>query len=540
MTLPRPGFRTVTCTLLAAALAACGSGGKEADQAIADKILLVGNEAEPKTLDSQINTGMPEARIVSTLCEGLTQMNATDDTKLAPGAAASWEPNDDFSQWTFHMQPNGKWSDGTPVKAEDFVYSWQRILTPALGAQYAEMLYVIKGAEAFNRGQTTDFGTVGVKALDDMTLQVDLVGPTPFFAELVKHHSFFPVPPKQVQAGGGMADRANDWASGTNFVCNGPFKMKEWSTNKLIEVEKNPNYWDAANVALNGIRFYPIENSQTETAMFMGGQLHITSGLQLGKFPIVQKTNPDELRSDPFLALIYMSFNTTRKPFDDLRVRKALSMTIDRKAIIDNVLKAGQTPATGLVPAALTSYPTSDIVKYDEAEAKKLLAEAGYPGGKGFPPAEILTISNEDNRKLAEIVQGMWRQKLGVEFTIYNQEWKVYLATLESLDFDVSFQAWSADYAYPTTFLDIFTSNSGNNHTGWKNAQFDSLIDQARVAPTEAERMKLLSDSETVLLNDAPVAPLYWPRRNYLVDTRVKGVIPRALSIQSYKDISFE
>lgn len=531
--------RPLLCGLLALALTACGSGAKEADKAIEAKVLLVGNQAEPKTLDVQLSSGVPEARVQKALCEGLTQLDAEDDGKVAPGAAASWEPSDDYRTWTFHLQPGGNWSDGTPVTAQDFVYSYERILSPALGAQYAEMLYLIDGAEQFSAGKTDDFTTVAVKALDEKTLEFQLVGSTPYFPDLIRHHSYFPVPKRAIEANGAMTDRGNDWASPGKFVCNGPFKLKEWRTNQLIEVERNPEYWDAKSVKLNGIRFFPIENAQTETAMFMGRQLHVTSAIQLGKYPTLKQTHPAELHSDAFLAVVYVGVNTKRSALKDPRVREALSLAIDRRSLVENVLKAGQIPASGFVPSALSGYPASDKIEFDVAKAQRLLAEAGYPGGKGFPALEILNVSSDDNRKLGEVIQGMWKQNLGIEMGIYNQEWKVYLDRLQSEDYDVALQSWLGDYAYATTFLELYTSGSGNNHTGWHNAEFDGLIARARRAATEEERIALLKQAEDLIMTDRPTIPLYWPRRNYLVDPRVKGVIPRALGMHSWKDFYF-
>lgn len=521
------------------ALGACGSGKTTADIAAEQGILLVGNQAEPKTLDPHTDPANPEARIGNSLCEGLTRLHPTDDTKVAPGAAESWA-SDDMITWTFKLRPDGKWSDSTPVTAQDFVFSWKRILTPTLGAVYPEPLYFIKGAEAFNKGQTDDFGTVGVEAVDDLTLQVELVGPTPYFPELTKHYSYSPVKRATIEANGAIDDRRNDWAVPGKFVCNGPFTLKEWRTNQYVEIEKNPHYWDAANVRLNGVRFLPVTNAQTETTMFFGNQLHMTATIQMGKFPTLMEKYPDLLHSDAVLASTYLAINTKKGALKDPRIRKALSLAIDRHTLADKVLKSGATPATGVVPQGIAGYPRSTKPLFDVTEAQRLLAEAGYPGGKGFPPTELLTISSEDHRKLAEVTQFMWKKNLGIEVEIYNQEWKVYVDSLQGHDFDISYAAWAADWAYPTSFIDSFSSGSSYNVMQWSNPRFDALIKDLKVAPTREKQLAIAQNAEDLIAGDVPVIPMYWRRRNYLVQPNVGGVVPRPQMMHSYQDMWFK
>jgi oligopeptide transport system substrate-binding protein len=530
-------LRLFLVSLVSCLLVACGGGPTEADQAVADGILLVGNGTEPKGLDPHLVTGVPEAAIMAALLEGLVIPHETEDLLAAPGMAESWESNDDYTVWTFNLR-DAQWSNGDPVVAGDFTYAWERILTPALGSEYAEMLYVIENAADFHQGRIDDFDQVGVRALDDKTLQVTLEGPTPHFLNMLMHYTYYPLNPRVVEGNGGMLDRQSGWSTLENYVGNGPFLLKDWVTNQVIEVERNPTYWDAETVQLNGIRFYPVENAGTEEAMFRDGRLHLTAEVASDKIPTLRETMPDQLRIDPYLGSYFYRINTTREPFTDVRVRRALALSVDKQLLVDRVTQGGQAPATGFTPAGMNGYPALDIVDFNPEEAQRLLAEAGYPGGEGFPPAEILINTSEGHRKIGQALQAMWKEHLGIDIGIYNQEWKVYLDSQANLDYDLSRAGWIGDYVHPTTFLEIFTSGNGNNDTGWANPQYDALIADARVAATDEERMDLLRQAETILLEDLPIIPLYWYTRVFLKDPRVEGMPPKLLANNPYKHIS--
>ncbi len=529
---------TLAFAFLGLALASCSPREREADIAAAQGILLIGNGSEPKSLDPHLVTGVPENAIIQSLIEGLVTYHPTDDTLAEPAMAQSWEHNDDFTVWTFNLRDDAKWTNGDPVVASDFVYSWQRILSPALGAEYAESLYVIENAMAFHQGEIEDFSQVGVKALDDHTLEVRLKGSTPHFLLMLKHYSFYPVNPRVVEEFGGMTDRQSGWSTLENYVGNGAFRLKEWATNDFLEVERNPDYWDAETVKLNGVRFFPIENVNTEATAFQGGRLHITNEVPADRIPSLQQSNSDALMIEPYLGTYFYRVNTTREPFDDPRVRRALALTIDRELLVERVTQGGQAPATGFVPSGITGYTVSKAVEYDPERARELLAQAGYPGGEGFPEAEILINTSENHRRIAEAIQAMWREKLGVEIGIFNQEWKVYLDSQSSLNYDISRSGWIADYVHPMTFLEIFTSGNGNNDTGWSNAQYDQLISQAQRATTEEARFAALNEAEAIMMDELPVLPIYWYTRVYMKDPRVENWNPKLLDNRSYKYIS--
>jgi len=532
--------RILLVALLGSLIAACSGGQRETDNAAAEGILLIGNGTEPKGLDPHLVTGVPENHIISSLIEGLIAYHPTDDLIPAPGVAESWESNDDYTVWTFTLRDDAVWTNGDPVVAGDFTYSWQRILTPMLGSEYAPMLYVIKGAQAFHAGETEDFSTVGVQAMDEKALQVTLEGPTPHFPNMLKHYSFFPVNPRAVEEHGGMTDRQSGWSTVENFVGNGPFKLKSWVTNQMIEVERNTDYWDNETVKLNGIRFFPVENPSTEETMYRSGRLHLTSTVPPDKIPSLRESVPEQLRIEPYLGSYFYRVNVTRAPFDNPKVRHALAVSFDKKLLVEKVTKGGQAPATGFVPAGIPGYDASTKVQYDPELGKKLLAEAGYPNGKGFPKAEILINTSESHRKIAEAMQAMWKDNLGIDVGIYNQEWKVYLDSQSNLDYDFSRSGWIGDYVHPTTFLELFTTGNGNNDTGWGSAQYDALIAKAQTAQSEEDRVQALHDAEEILLTELPVLPIYWYTLVYMKDTQLRGWEPKVLDNHPYKYVYFE
>ncbi len=532
-------LRTLLLGFACLFVAACGGGDRAADTAAQNGILLIGNGAEPLSLDPHLVTGVPENRILTSLIEGLIAYHPTDDEEPEPGVAESWEHNEDFTVWRFNLRDDARWTNGDPVTAQDFLYSWQRMLSPALGAQYAEMLYVIRNAEAFHQGRITDFGQVGARAIDPRTLEVTLQGSTPHFLSMLKHYSFYPVNPRAVEQFGGMTERSNAWSTTENYVGNGPFRLAQWTTNQIIRVEKNPDYWDADRVQLNEIQFFPIDNVNSEETAFRAGRLHITSTVSPDRIPAFRESNPDELRIDPYLGNYFLRINVTRAPFDDPRVRTALNLAVDRRLLVDRVTQGGQAPASGFVPPGLDNYPVSERVEFDPERARQLLADAGFPGGRGFPTKEILINTSESHRKIAEAIQAMWRQHLGIDVGIYNQEWKVYLDSQSNLDYDLSRAGWIADYPHPMTFLEIFTSGNGNNDTGWSNSRFDALIRQAQAAGNEELRLRLMQEAEDILMTELPIIPIYWYTNTYLMDTRVQGWNPTLLNNHPYKYVSF-
>jgi oligopeptide transport system substrate-binding protein len=509
----------------------------QVDRATREGILLVGNSAEPKALDHQLVTGVIESKIITSLFEGLVAGDPSRDDASIPGAAASWEHNEDMTGWVFHLQPQGKWSDGAPVTAHDFVFAYNRLLHPDFAGPYAEMLYFLDGAEAFNKGETTDFSQVGVKAVDDFTLQLKLREPVPYLPSLTRHYTWFPVPRHVVLQFGKMTDRFTKWSVLPNIVGNGPFKLTQWRFHDFIEVRRNPHYWNAAQVGLNGIRFYPVENPYTETRAFLSGQLHTTYQLPSDLIRTVKKNDPEFLRQEPYVGTTFIRLNTTRPAFSDPRVRQALSLTIDRGQICEHIME-GFIPATSLTPK-MGSYEPEAKLRFDPEKARGLLAEAGFPNGDGFPVFSML-ISRPSARAGSEALQAMWLKHLNIRINIQNMDWGSYIGAQQSLNFDMASAGWVGDYLDPTTFLNIWTPGNGNNNTGWSDPRYDSLLRAAALKADPAERIALFREAESLLMDAQPILPVSYYTRNYLIRPEVKGWHPLLLDNHPWGAIRLE
>jgi len=505
-----------------------------------NKILLLTVGSEPRTLDPQAAQGVTEHHIIMAMIEGLVAPSIDDQSKVVPGMADRWEHNDDYSVWTFHIGENRKWSNGDPVTAQDFVFSYKRMLTASFGAQYSENLFILKGAEDYYRGKITDFEQVGVKALDDYTLRIELVGPTPYLLSLVQHDSWLPVNPKAILSFGKIDTRDSKWTSAENFVGNGPFKMKSWRPNDVIEVVRNPFYWDAENVKLNGINFYSIENLNTMERAFQAGQLHKTDQVPLDKVPYYRRTHPELIRIDPYEGTYFYRINVARKPLNDPKVRLALNLAVDREAIVKNILREDQKPATGYTPPGMGDYKPLNKIVYDPARARQLLAEAGYPNGKGFPKFTIHFNTLESHRAIAEAIQQMWKEELNIDVGLENQEWKVYLDTQNNKNYDLSRSAWIGDFMDPVTFLSMWTTGNGNNNTNWGNPKFDALIEQATRTGDPNARLEILHQAEDLFLSEAPVVLVYWYTNAYLLQPSVQNWNPLVLGNHNYKYIDLK
>lgn len=505
-----------------------------------NKILLLTVGSEPRTLDPQQAQGVTEHHIIMAMIEGLVAPSIDDQAKVVPGMADRWEHNDDYSVWTFHIGENRKWSNGDPVTAHDFVFSYKRMLTASFGAQYSENLFILKGAEDYYRGKITDFAQVGAKALDDHTLRIELVGPTPYLLSLVQHDSWLPVNPKAILSFGKIDTRDSKWTSAENFVGNGPFKMKNWRPNDVIEVVRNPFYWDAENVKLNGINFYSIENLNTSERAFQAGQLHKTDQVPLDKVPYYRRTHPELIRIDPYEGTYFYRINVARKPLNDPKVRLALNLAVDRDAIVKNILREDQKPATGYTPPGMGDYKPLNKISYDPARARQLLAEAGYPNGKGFPKFTIHFNTMESHRAIAEAIQQMWKEELNIDVGLENQEWKVYLDTQNNKNYDLSRSAWIGDFMDPVTFLSMWTTGNGNNNTNWGNPKFDALIEQAARTGDPNARLEILHQAEDLFLSEAPVVLVYWYTNAYLLQPSVQNWNPLVLGNHNYKYIDLK
>lgn len=525
---------------LALLLGACSAGGDRVAQGDVDGVLHFGNGTEPQAIDPQVTTGIPEYHIQQALFEGLVTRNPAT---LAPeaGVAESWEVSADGLVYRFHLRADARWSDGTPLTAEDFRWSWWRALQPALGNEYAYMMSAIVNAEAYASGELKNFGEVGVRVVDPHTLEVRLATATPFFLQLLDHHSYYPVPRHVIEKYGTATDRFTDWTRPGNLVGNGPFRLTEWKLNRHVRVEKNPHYWDAAKVRLNAVVFYPTENLATEERMFRSGQLHYTNEIPVDKIPAWRRDHPDLVRVEPYLGTYYYSLNVKRPGLDDVRVRRALSMAIDREALVATVLKGVNPAAWAMTPPGTLGYQPPKVFDFDPAGARQLLAAAGYPGGRGLPKIEILYNTSEQHRKVAVALQQMWKQHLNIDVGMLNQEWKVYLDSRDRRDYTITRASWIGDYVDPDTFLGMWVAGSGNNKTGWSSAAYDDLLlKQIPSAKTQAERFAGFHQAETILMQEMPVLPLYTYATKHLVSPSVRGMPANIMDYTAFKHVYLE
>ena len=526
---------------MAAALALClfGCGRKETNVArgVREQILFKGNGTEPAGLDPHVVTGVPEHNILSAMFEGLVSENPVD-LHPEPGVAKSWEISEDGRTYTFHFRDNAMWSNGDPVRARDFVYSFRRILSPGLGAEYAYMLYPLRNGKAFNTGKIDDFSEVGVKADDDLTLIIELENPTPYFLELLNHYSWWPVHPPTIEKFGKIDQRGTQWTRPGNIVTNGAFTLKDWQINRHIVVEKNPLYWDAEKVKLTEIHFLPIDSADTEERAFRTGYIHLTETIPMHRINYYMENRPELMRLDPYLGTYYYRINTRVPPLGDKRVRRALALTINREDITRYITRGGQLPAYFLTPPNTSGYTARARFEYNVEQARELLAEAGFPGGRGFPDLEILYNTSEGHRSIAEAIQQMWKEALNIKVKLLNEEWKVYLASVANGDFQISRAGWIGDYNDPNTFLDMWLTGGGNNMTGWSNSEYDQLIELAGRTIDTRERFEYFQQAEAILMDELPVIPIYFYVRNLLIHPSVKGWHPTILDHHPYKFVS--
>ena len=673
-----PVLRTSIILILASfALISCETRS-DVEIANEENILIVGNSNEPKGLDPHLVSGVLESNIIRALFEGLCVEDPAKDSSSLPGAALRWEPSEDFTEWTFHLNPRAKWSDGVPVTAHDFVFAYRRLLSPdpSWPAKYSAMLYFLKNGEAFHRnqlgkilcGNDPDFplawellkmanfkgdqnlklkslsekkfselsekdlkklspylnegesvdlkkitakavlftglnksekrlflnalglnklneeqlvflkkhpsfiewtdavpsevrlivldrlidhheagkpdlwekAQVGVTALGDFTLHCKLRGPVPFLTEITKHYTWYPVP-KHVILRHGKINTAfsSPWTRPENIASNGPFQLKTWRTNHLIEVEKNPHYWDRDTVSLSGIRYLPIKNAYTETRMFGDGQLHLTYSVPSELIPMAKEKYPGQLRQEDYVGVRFLRVNTKSAPFDHPKVRRAFALAIDQKSICEKILQGGQKPASGIVPP-FGDYEPPGLIHFDPVQAKLLLSESGYQSPSSFPEIELLTTNSDSGLREAEALQAMWQKHLGIKVRITQREWTTYLQKQAEKDYDLCVGGWIGDYLDPTTFLEMWVRDGGNNNTGWGSEDFEQLLSQAENTADVPTRMGLLSQAERRFLNDTPVLPIYWYTTNYLLRPEVKNWHPLLLNNHPFKFVKIE
>lgn len=525
--------------------AATSEGGEKADEfkagANADMFTFV-VAADPETFDTAKMSGAPEGRLAMQIFEGLmvpapSTEGVTKSSELVrPGVAESYEVSDDGKTYTFKLREDAKWSNGDAVTAKDFEYSWKRILTPGFPADYSSMLYVIEGAEEFNKAEEGegDWSKVGVKAPDDQTLVVTLNNPTPYFPELVAFYTFFPVPK------GAVEEHGDAWTKPENIITNGAYKLAQYEPQKELLLEKNEHYWGADDVDIDKAKARIISDRNAVTNAYRAGELHWT-GTSLPVSQISSFVAHPDYRRDPLLGVYYFRTNVSKKdsPLTNPTVRKALSMAVDRELLVDDVLSGLYEKANSYVPANMAGYESTTKTEYNPKKAKELLEEAGYgEGGKAFPEVELLYNTDENHKLVAEAVQKQWDRNLGIKAKLVNKEWKMYLKDVDNLEYEIARAGWIGDYNDPMTFLSMWETGDGNNDTGWSNEEYDNLIDQARAEADVAKRQQILQKAETILLEEGPVIPIYFYTNNVLVARRLEGYEPHNRDIHLLKYMS--
>ena len=637
-------------------LNSCSSSDSKVDLALEEQILYFGNGTEPKDLDPHTVTGVPESHILMALLEGLV-MRHPEGLDPLPAVAESWTISDDGKTYTFKLRENAIWSNGDQVTASDFVWAWERMLTPSLGSKYPDMLYDVVNAEEFNKvhsscgakenpcdGHVTfsveanndstitvtdisksgtnylvrrqfegkaekngfvtfrsakslggnitaevlnqeyqiasiisenvytieakdvdgnlvkinsqdigeggskvttayrslkDFTKVGVKSLGMKKLLVELKNPAPYFLGLLAHYTTRPVHRPTIEKFGEIDTIGSKWTRPGNFIGNGPFTLEDWQLNKVLKVKKNNLYWDANRVRLNGIHFFPVDNATREDLMFRNGQLHVTSTVPLEKIEVYSKQYPDLIHIDPYFGTYYLRINVKKAPFDNKLVRKALSLSINRKEIVEKVAKGGQIPAFSFTPPDPNSYFPPTTLEFDPVLAQSLLKEAGVSQEK-LPAFEYLYNTSEGHQKLAQAFQQMWKENLNIDVELANTDWKVYLSRQNIGDYTIARAGWIGDYPDPKTFLDMMVTDRGNNQTGWSNYEYDKLLIKAAQSTSQEERFKHFYKAEQILMDELPIIPIYTYTRVYMLNKDVKGWSPNLLDSHPYQYVYLE
>lgn len=560
------------------------------------------NETEVASVDPALITGQPEGRIAWAIYEGLTRP-ALDDSPAEPGVAESWDISEDGRTYTFHLRPDARWSNGDPVTAHDFLYSWRRLLDPLTFSRYSYQAWYIDNARRYNLGTSTlqpgdpvevelnrapgavnttrgevlhgklvavddgaapdggevssmdktfvveidgrqrrfrmvddeaglpegiepcrqillDFREVGVRVLGDHTLEVRLTNPTPFMLELFAFYPLSPVHRGCLEAHGSPA-----WTRPENIVSNGAFRLVNRRLRDRIRLHKSDTYWDRENVRLNVVDALSVDDRTTAVNLYMTGVADWVTVPPAEVMRQLLKSDPprNDMNPAPQLTTYFYLLNTTKAPLDDRRVRQALSMALDREEITRVALGAGERPALSLVPPSMPNYTQQPTAPRDPERARELLAEAGYPGGRGFPRLEIHYNTDQAHQAIAELVRKQWQRELGINVSLRNEEWASFQDNQQQLNFMISRRAWVGDYLDPNTYLDLYVTDGENNNTGFSNAEYDRLVAEAGQEVDERKRIELLEQAERILMDELPIIPVYYYVSRNLVRPQVRN-----------------
>ncbi|NSW93020.1 MAG: peptide ABC transporter substrate-binding protein [Firmicutes bacterium] len=513
-------------TFLVSMLAGCGPKASDAmnepSQPIEQKVIYA-LSGEPETLDPTLNIYSRSSKVLQNLFRGLYKLDQNGNT--VPAIAEGYEIDATNTIYTFKIRENAKWSDGKPVTAQDFEYAWKRVLDPKTASGASFYLYYIKNGKAYNEEKANP-EDVGIKVIDDRTLEVTLENPTPYFLDLLCVTAYFPVR-KDIVEGNEFWTK-----SASTYVCNGPFMLAEIKEKEKYILKKNPYYVDADEVKLETLELLFLESSESELAAYVNDEIHISDNLS--PEAEAQFRSSPELFLEPTIGMLYFDINCVKKPFDDIRVRKALSLSINREQIVKNIIQSVDVPAFGFVPFGIPHGVQTDkeyrdvvgnIFTENIDEAKKLLADAGYPDGKGMPKIMITVRTSQETKDIAQALQGMWKQNLGIDSEIQTFESKVYWTELSNGNFDVAYDGWTGDYPDPMTNLDIFETVFNEETNRWSNSEYERLLQENRETADQAKRMENFAKAERILADEMPIIPLYYFNDTYLCKPNVKGVI---------------
>ncbi len=501
--------RLITLLLLALA-SACKSAPQSSD-----KHFRVNLGTEPPSLDWSLATDHVSFNVISNLMVGLTEFDK--DLKPAPVIAKSWDFQDGGKKIVFHLRDDVQWSDGKKVRAQDFEYSWKRLLNPKTASQYAYILFDVANAQEYNEGKVKEASSVGVQAPGDQTLIVTLRHPASYFLAITTFEVTYP------QRQDIIEKFDTRWTEPGNIVTNGPFRLQTWRHENQIELSANPTFF-RGKPSLENVTMYMVNEKTTAVTMFEQGNLDFIDDHSIPPLDKPRLSKLSGYKLVPQLRGEYYSFAVDRKPFDNPQVRKAFAMAIDRD-VLPKILQGGQTPATSWVPPGMLAHNPEIGLKFNPDEARRLLKEAGYPDGKGLPPIVLGYNTDEEKKLVAEAIQSMWQKHLGVVVQIENQEWKVFLKKLQNDPFPVFRSGWGADYPDPDNFMKLFTSNSGNNHGRWKNPRYDQLLELAARELDPKKRTQIYDEAQKILSEtDAAIVPLYWKAEATILNPKFTGL----------------
>lgn len=489
-------------------------------------------ESDPESLDPAIITGVTEMRFVSALFEGLVNLHP-ETLKPLPGVAEKWSLSEDGLVYTFYLRKNAKWSDGSEVSANDFYYAWKRVLTPKTASSYAYQLYPIKNAESFHRKKINDFSKVGVQVIDSSKFLVTLERPCPYFLELAAFPTLYPVNKACIEK---YKER---WIRPENIVSNGAFSLEKWDVRQRLVMIKHENYWDKDSVKLSKVTGFLYDDLETAYKLFLQKKLHWLPSVPLAKMSEIMR-HPDYYVM-PYLGTYFYRFNCSKEPFNNVKVRKALSMVIDRNTLTNQILKGGEEPATHFCPPVSGYQPVKGI-EFNIEKAKTIFSEAGYgPGKKTFPEVELLYNTSDSHKKIAEYITEQWAKHLNIKVKLRNTEWKVFLSEMNKLNFDLCRSSWIGDYGDPNTFFDMFVKDGGNNRTGWFSKEYDSLLLKSLNERDQKKRFSLFQKMERILVEEElPIIPLYIYVNKGMLDESITGWYENVLDLHPLKYIDIE